>query len=247
MEAGTMNMQDLLTGYVEDLNEATKSREFEPFVQKWFDVPRCSWTLNHEVTGIADAKNFWTHFLPVGQPVPREVLQFPYKVEDGRVYTWRMLQGGVAKKPSYGLQETQFDDKTLISEIVISSTPEKPEVDEDPQAAKSRLGRILLAFADAFNDYFKEGDESIFDEWCAPDVHMVLDTTVWGMGVVGPHHRIAQSANFTLGEWQDLGDGHLKVRLDYTDWGGKDGFNDFDMTVTPEGKIRELVATLELE
>jgi hypothetical protein len=175
------------------------------------------------------------------------VLQFPYKVEDGRVYTWRMLQGGVAKKPSYGLQETQFDDKTLISEIVISSTPEKPEVDEDPQAAKSRLGRILLAFADAFNDYFKEGDESIFDEWCAPDVHMVLDTTVWGMGVVGPHHRIAQSANFTLGEWQDLGDGHLKVRLDYTDWGGKDGFNDFDMTVTPDGKIRELVATLELE
>jgi hypothetical protein len=245
MEAKTMDRQAMLTSYVNDLNEATRTRDYETFVKEWFAVPQCSWTLNHEVTGLADAKDFWKHFLPVGGDIPREVLQFPYKVENGRVYTTRMLQGGVAKKPSHGLQETQFDDRTLITEIVISSTPEKPDVEVDPKAATCRLGRILLAFADAFNDYFKEGDASVFDEWCADDVHMVLDTTVWGMGVVGPHHRIAPSAKFTLGEWNETGENKAHVRLDYTDWGGKDGANIFDMTFTPEGKVLELVAYLE--
>lgn len=100
----------------------------------------------------------WQHFLPVGGNAPRVVLQFIYKVEDGRVYSWRQLEGGNAPKPLYGMQETEFNDRGLISEIVIHSVQDKPEVEIDPDAEKTRHARMFLAFAEVFNDFFVTGD-----------------------------------------------------------------------------------------
>ena len=95
METQTLDIQKLLSDYVDDLNVAVESRQFPPFVQKWFAVPNCMLSFKHETQGIENAKTLWTHLLPIGvEGAPREVLQFPYKVEDGRVYAWRQLQGG---------------------------------------------------------------------------------------------------------------------------------------------------------
>ena len=219
METKTLDIQKLLSDYVDDLNVAVESRQFPPFVQKWFAVPQCMLSFKHETQGIENAKTLWTHLLPIGvEGAPREVLQFPYKVEDGRVYAWRQLQGGAAPKPMYGLQETQFDDHTLISEISIKSVQDKPEVDEDPAAPTSRLGRIFGAFADAFNDFFQTGDTDIIEPWCSDDIVMKLDSTFWGMGVIGPHNRIAQTARFSLSGWETEGD-RIKAQVDFTGWG----------------------------
>src|SRR5215204_3442641 len=240
METKTLDIQKLLSDYVDDLNVAVESRQFPPFVQKWFAVPQCMLSFKHETQGIENAKTLWTHLLPIGvEGAPREVLQFPYKVENGRVYAWRQLQGGSSPKPLYGLQETQFDDRTLISEISIMSVQDKPEVNEDPAAATSRLGRIFGAFADAFNVFFQTGDTDIIEEWCSPDIVMKLDSTFWGMGVIGPHNRIAQTARFTLSGWEADGD-RIKANVDFTGWGGLSAGTPWDLALTPEGKFREL-------
>jgi len=241
-----VDVQDLLERYVVDLNTAVESREFAPFVMKWFALPDCKLNFHHETEGIENAKRLWTHLLPKGENVPREVLQFPYRVEDGRVYCWRQLQGGNAPKPLYGLQETQFDDRTLISEIVIRSVQEKPEVDTDPGAERSRLGRIFLQFAEVFNEYFMTGNSDLIVEWCSPGIAMELDSSFWGMGVIGPHNRIDKSARFALRDWKQADDGRVTAEVDFTDWGGLDASSPWDMEITADGKLRELVITLEM-
>jgi hypothetical protein len=246
VSAGTPDVKARLDAYCADLNSAVESRAFAPFVQKWFSLPDCMLNFHHESEGLEDAKRLWKHLLPTGENVPREVLQFPYKVENGRVYCWRQLQGGNAPKPLYGLQETQFDDRTMISGIAIHSVQDKPEVETDPGAEKSRLGRIFLAFADVFNDYFLDGDPRPLAEWCSSDIRMELDSTFWGMGVMGPHNRIAQTARFSVGSVDQLGDDRYRAQVDFTDWGGLDGSSPWDLTLAPDGKIRELLLTLEM-
>jgi hypothetical protein len=243
----TLDVQKLLSDYVDDLNVAVESRQFPPFVQKWFDIPQCMLSFKHESEGIENAKILWGHLLPIGvEGAPREVLQFPYKVEDGRVYAWRQLQGGNSPKPLYGLQETAFNDHTFINEIAIRSVQDKPEVDEDPAAPKARLGRIFLAFADAFNDFFQTGDTDIVEPWCADDIKMKLDSTFWGMGVIGPHNRIAQTARFSLSGWEAVGEDTVHANVDFTGWGDLSAGTPWEMTLTPEGKVRQLLIGLEM-
>jgi hypothetical protein len=246
MTAGSSDVKTLLDDYCSELNSAVETREFAPFVKKWFALPECMLNFHHESEGLDEAKRLWKHLLPTGENVPREVLQFPYKVENGCVYCWRQLQGGNAPKPLYGLQETQFDDRTLISGIAIHSVQDKPEVETDPAAEKSRLGRIFLAFADVFNDYFMNGDPEPLVQWCSPDIRMELDSTFWGMGVMGPHNRIAQTARFSVGGIEELGDDRYRAQVDFVDWGGLDGSSPWELALTPERKIRELVLTLEI-
>lgn len=243
----TIDVQKLLSDYVDDLNVAVESRNFPPFVQKWFAVPNCMLSFKHECQGIETAKVLWSHLLPIGvEGAPRAVEQYPYKVENGRVYAWRQLVGGNAPKPLYGLQETQFDDRTLISGIEIRSVQDKPEVEEDPAASKTRLGRIFLAFADAFNDFFQTGDTDIIEEWCSEDIVMKLDSTFWGMGVIGPHNRIAQTARFTLSGWEPVGDDRIRAKVDFTGWGDLSAGTPWEVTLTPEGKIQKLEIGLEM-
>lgn len=246
MEAATVDAQATLSRYVDDLNEVTASREFVPFVQKWFDIENARLTMHHQVKGIEAAKVIWEHFLPVGGKNPREVLQFIYKVEGNTVYAWRQLQGGGAPKPLYGMQETSFDDNELISEIVIHSVQNKPEVETDPEAEKTPLGERFLAFAEVFNEFFTTGDSEPLVEWCSPDVKMVIDSEFRNMGVVAPHNRINANAHFTLREVEELGDGKVKATVDFENWGGIDGTMPWIVALSPEGKVRQLELTLEM-
>jgi hypothetical protein len=247
MEAATLDVQATLSRYVEDLNAAVKSRAFPPFVQKWFSQD-CMLNFHHECHGLESAVRLWDHLLPKGDTggMPREVHQVPYKVSSGRVYCHRWLQGGNAPRPLHGLQETQFDDHTLISEIVIRSVQDEPEIVIEPDAATSRLGRIFLQFAEVFNEYFLTGDHSLLPEWCSSDIRMALDSTFWNMGVIMPHNRIAQTATFSLAGWQELPDGRISADVQFKDWGGLDAGSPWEVALTPDGKIRELVISLEM-
>jgi len=241
-----MNSEDFVNGYIEALNDAVQTREFAPLVKRWF-AEESSFHIYNEEKGLEATKRFWTHLLPVGESAPREVLQFPYKVEDGRVYCWRQLQGGNAPRPLYGMQETQFDDRTLISEIIIRSVQEKPEVDTDPRAETGRLGRIFLAFADAFNDFFVSGDSDILTEWLSDDVRMVADSRFYNMGIIGPHNRINQNARFSLEQIEEPETGEIIARVGFVNWGGLDhGVTPWRLKVTPDEKIAELNVGLEI-
>lgn len=246
MAVDTSDKQALLTRYVDDLNGITKTREFAPFVKQWFALPDCELTMHHQVEGIEGARIIWKHFLPVGGDTPREVLQFVYKVEGNRVLAWRQLQGGNAPKPLYGMQETRFDDRSLISEIVIHSVQDKPEVDTDPRAASTRFGRLFLEFADVFNDFFVTGDTEPIEEWCSPDVRMVIDSAFHGMGVVAPHNRINENAHFTLREFAQQPDGTIKATVDFENWGGIDGSMPWEIEFDANGKVRHLGLTLSV-
>jgi hypothetical protein len=249
MAVDTKDAQAILTRYVDDLNEVTKSRAFPPFVKKWF-AEDCTLTMHHKVEGIEAAEVIWKHFLPIGTQGgqgPREVLQFIYKVDDNRVYAWRQLQGGGAPKPLYGMQETTFDDRALISEIVIHSVQDKPDVETDPNAEKTRLGRIFLEFADVFNDFFHTGDTEPLKEWCSPEVSMIIDSEFHNMGVIAPHNRINANATFSLRDVEPIGDDKVKAVVDFKNWGGVDGTMPWVVTLTPEGKVLQLDLTLAME
>jgi len=244
-----MDERTFLSKYVEELNEATQTREFAPFVMKWFDTADCSFQIHNEEHGLERAKRFWTHLLPVGKGEggPREVIQHLYKVEDGRVYAWRELRGGNAPKPLYGMQETEFDDRTLISEIKIQSVQDKPDVEEDAGAPKSRLGRIFLEFADVFNEFFVTGDSGPLEEWCSQDVDMLVDSTFWNMGVVAPHNRINKDARFSLEGLEQLDDDRVRAEIAFVNWGAlKEGKSPWEVTITPDWKIRRLKVGLEI-
>jgi len=241
-----MSSEAFVKSYIDALNDAVQSRAFAPMVKRWF-AEECTFHIYNEEHGLEATKRFWTHLLPVGENAPREVLQFPYKVQDGRVFCWRQLQGGNAPRPLYGLQETQFDDRTFISEIIIRSVQEKPEVDTDPRAATCRLGRIFLAFADAFNEFFISGDSDILTEWLSQDVRMVADSRFYNMGVIGPHNRINQNARFALEELEEGDDGVVVARVGFVNWGGLDkGVTPWRMRITPDEKIAELNVGLEI-
>jgi hypothetical protein len=242
------SIQTFLSEYTDDLNAAVASRAFPPLVMKWFAVDGCSLTFAHQTQGLDNAVKLWTHLLPKGdeEGAPREVLQWVDRVENGRVYTHRQLRGGNAPKPLHGLQETQFDDRTMIAEIVIRSVQDEPDVEVDPDAEKSRLGRIFMAFAQAFNEYFMSGDARILTEWCTQDVKMSLDSTFWGKGVIGPHNRIAKTTRFTLEGFERVADDRLKADVSFVDWGGLDGKSPWDITFTPELKIRDMRIGLEI-
>jgi hypothetical protein len=174
--------------------------------------------------------------LPTGERVPREVKQVPYKVENGRVYSWRSLSGGNVPMPVYNLQETQFDDRTLISELHIMSAEGPYEGPEDPNAPKSRLGRIFAAFGGAFNDFFATGDAGVFDEWLSDDIKMIVDNNLKGMGIMAQYVRIAEGSKIELGEWQQTGDTTVHAMVHLTDRSGQLTKWNTDFTLTPDAQ-----------
>jgi hypothetical protein len=253
MAVNTRDIQAVLSEYVEDLNTAARTRDFPSVVQKWF-VPNGRLTFHNEAHGRDEVRQVWMHLVPTGPQgagrpggpqapggggAPREVLQFPYKVENNRVYSWRSLEGGGLPKPLYNYQESQFDDKALITELVIRSAQEKPEVETDPKAARSRLARIFLAFADVFNDFFQTGDVTIFDEWLSDDFSMIVHNDFTGMGIVQHYARISPESTITLGEWEEKGDGNVRASVNLDFKGSRTSWLS-DFVLTPEGKIQEL-------
>lgn len=245
MQGNTLDIETIMSNYVDDLNQAISTRAFAPFAQKWFP-PDAQLSFRHECEGIDNAATIWTHLFPKGPDAPRAVYQDIIEIVDGRVHAFRQLEGTHLPKPLYGFQETQFDDRTLISEIIIRSVQDKPELQFDSDAPKTRLGRIFMAFVDVFNEFFRTGDKSLLIEWCSPDLRMVIDSEFTGMGVIIPHNRIDKNTQFTLRGVEAAGDGRVQARVDFTAWGGLAASNPWDVVLTPEGQIRELHIALEM-
>lgn len=239
MAAGATDAETILTSYIADLNEAATTRNFPAVIMKWF-APGGTLSFHNETRGKEGAKRVWEHMLPTGERVPREVTQVPYKVENGRVFSWRSLSGGNIPQPIYNLQETQFDDRALISELHIMSAEGPPDVETDPNAARSRLGRIFAAFGLTFNDFFATGDAGLFDEWLSDDVRMIVDNNLSGMGIMQQYSRIAEGSKIELEHWEPISDDRLKAKILLTDRSGLLTSWASEFAFTPEGQWREV-------
>jgi hypothetical protein len=245
MAVETLDVQAFLDRYVTDLNKAVETREFAPFIKKWFADDGLL-SFKHEAHGIEKTKTLWTHLVPKGENVPREVVQHPYKIENGRVYAWRALQGGILPHPLYGEQETQFDDRTLISDLRILSVPKQPDVVVEEGVERSRLGRIFQAFADAFNDYFQSGDVEIVAEWASDDIHVYLENTFWGMDIMAHYMRTQPTVRFSVKEWEQLDENRFRWVAIFKDWGGLEAPTEAEFLLTPEGKISQSLLYLDM-
>jgi hypothetical protein len=235
MAASATDVEAMLKEYVADLNEAATTRAFPPVIMKWFG-PEGRLNFHNETSGRQGALGVWGHMLPTGEAIPREVKQVPYKVENGRVYSWRSLSGGNVPVPVFNLQETQFDDRTLISELHIMSADGPPDEGEtDPDAARTRLARILMAFGETFNDFFQSGDPNVFDEWLADDIRMIVDNNLKGMGIMGQYVRIADGSKIELGEWEQIADDRANAVMLLYDRSGDLTKWKTDFTIAPDG------------
>ena len=256
--ATAVDTKSLVTDIVAAHNEVVKSREFGPFVQRWYDLPGCKLSFTHDAQGLDRAMLMWKHLLPAGtgEKAPRNVSQTAYKVENGRVYTYRAVQGGGASRPGdptqgggprtlWGWQETQFDDRTLINEMIILSAEEEPQVEIDEEQVNSRIGRIFSEFVQVFNVYFRTGNADLLAEWCADDIHMAINDTFYGMAVSAPFNRIPPTVDFELKDVRET-DGRVHVDLFITNWGGLDMGCRWDLALTPEGKLREQLITVDV-
>lgn len=245
MAVETLNVQAFLNEYIDDLNQAVESRQFPPFIKKWFADDGLL-SFKHEAHGLEKAKVLWTHLVPKGENVPREVVQHPYRIENGRVYSWRALQGGILPHPLYGEQETQFDDRSLISDLRILSVPKQPDVTVEAGAETSRLGRIFLQFAEVFNEYFQTGDVDLLAEWCSDDIHVFLENTFWGMDIMAHYMRVQPTVKFSVREWEQVGDDRIKWVAVFKEWGGLEAPTSAEFVLAPDGKIRESLLYLDM-
>lgn len=243
MAEQSWDAQTLIEGYVGDMIEATETRNWPAVIKKWYE-PEGKLFFRHETAGKEQSMRVWTFLLPTGENVPREVTQFPYKVEDGRVYSWRMIAGGNIPRPIYNLQETVFDDQTLISEMVIRSAGGKPDVEVDPNAERSRLGRIFQAFAATFNDFFATGDGELFEPWLADDCRMIVENELQGMAIIEHFARISVGSVIDLRGWKQIADDKIYADIAISRKGQLFGIMASEFTISPEGKITE--SSLEL-
>jgi hypothetical protein len=254
-----INVEQWVSELIAAHNEMVKSREFGPFVMKWFAVPDCKFSFTHEADGLDRAMLMWRHLLPAGtgEQAPRHVEQQPYKVEDGRVYTLRQVKGGGQSRPGdptagggprtlWGWQETQFDEHQLITELKIASATEEPDIEIDPEIAKTRQARIFSEFGDVFNEYFRTGNADLLAPWCSENIHMSINDTFFGMACAAPLNRMPPTLRFELQEFEEAPNGRVKVKLNLYNWGGLDMPGFWDMDVTEDGKLRELLVTVDV-
>jgi hypothetical protein len=256
--ATDVDTKTLVSDIVDEHNKVVKSREFGPFVMRLYDLPGCKLSFTHDAAGLDRAMLMWKHLLPAGtgEKAPRKVTQTPYKVEDNRVFTYRAVQGGGASRPGdptqgggprtlWGWQETQFDDRSLISEMIILSAEDEPQVEINEEQVKSRTGRIFSQFVDVFNEYFRTGNADLLAPWCSDDIHMAINDTFYGMAVSAPFNRIPPTVDFELRDVKEV-DGRVHVDLFITNWGGLDMGCRWDLLLSPEGKMREQLITVDV-
>jgi hypothetical protein len=226
---------------------------------KWFALPDCKFSFTHDARGLERAMLMWRHLLPAGtgESAPRKVEQRPYKVEDRRVYTIRSVQGGGQSRPGdptagggprtlWGWQETQFDERELITELKILSAPDEPDLEVDPEIAKTRQARIFGQFGEVFNEYFRTGNPDLLVPWVSEDIRMIINDTFFGMACAAPLNRMPPTLRFEVREVEETPAGRVRARLDLYDWGGLDMPGTWDMDVTEDGKLRELLVTVDV-
>jgi hypothetical protein len=231
-----MDVQQVYSSFIDELNEAVESRAFVPFAQKWF-VPDGALHLYYDTTGIEPARKLWQHIVPTGEDPTRKVSQYPYKFEGTRVYSYRALEAAQLPKPAYGLQETEFSERMLISDMVIQAVEDKPDVQPDPALEKTRLGRIFHAFEEAFNDYFNDGNPDHVMDWCEPDVHIHIEHEFHGMGTMSHLARYVPGLKFEIQDWEKAENGEGTALMRYST---PDGFQVNTITnvwITPRGTM----------
>jgi len=254
-----MNVEAWMKDLVRQHNEVVRSREFAPFVMEWFALPECTFSFTHESDGLDRAMVMWRHLLPAGtgEQIPRRVEQQPYKIADGRVYTVRAVKGGGVSRPGdptagpgprtlWGWQETEFNQQQLIVDLVILSAPDEPDVEIDPEIARTRQGRIFMQFAEVFNEYFRTGDANLMAEWCADDIHVRINDTFHGMACTAPLNRMPPTLRFELQSFEQSSDGRLRADVQLYDWGGLDMPGHWNMDVTDGGRLREFLVTVDV-
>jgi len=236
-----MDMQEVLSKYTQELTEAATTREFAPLVGRWF-APECSLTFRHESTGRDPLLKFWTEHIRTGVEgeEPLKVDQQPYRLDGRRLLSWRAAHGGPIPQPLYGWQETEFNDDDLVSEIVITSVAEKPDVEIEPGIDETEVGKLFWAFHEAFAQYFAAGDAERLAERLAPDVHVLIDSAFWNKGVIGPHNRIHPGATFAVEEVQEQ-NGKTGVAQIHVTRGEIQETAPWEITIDDDGKIRDLV------
>ena len=71
METKTLDIQKLLSDYVDDLNVAVESRRVPALRAEVVRGPQCMLSFKHETQGIENAKTLLTHLLPINFEGPR--------------------------------------------------------------------------------------------------------------------------------------------------------------------------------
>src|SRR3954452_882914 len=236
-----MDMQEVLSNYTEELTEAANTREFAPVVFTCFSA-ECSLTYRHESTGRDPLLKFWTEHIRTGVEgeEPLKVDQHPYRVEGRRVFSWRAAHGGPIPKPLWGWQETEFGDDDLVSEIVITSVADEPDVEIEPGIEDSEVGKLFTAFHEAFAHYFATSDATRLEQLLSPDVHVLIDSAFWNKGVIGPHNRIHPGATFAVKEIEKQNGNTGVAQIDVTR-GEVRETAPWEITLSEDGKIRDLV------
>jgi hypothetical protein len=178
-------------------------------------------------------------------------------VEGGRVFTIRAVRGGGVSRPGdptegggprtlWGWQETAFDDHQLITELKILSAPDEPDIEVDPDVAKTRQARIFNEFAEVFNEYFVSGDAELLVPWCSQDIRVIINDTFFGMACAAPLNRLPQTVRFELRSVERRPDGRIEAKLQLYDWGGLDMGGTWDIDVTEDGRLRDFLVTVDV-
>ena len=232
-----MDVKEAYGSFIDELNEVVENRQFVPFAQKWF-VPNGALHLYYDTTGIEPARQLWKHIVPTGEDPTRKVTQFIYKIDGGRIYSYRVLEAEQLPKPAYGLQETEFDDQNKIVDMVITAVADKPDVDPDPALEESDLGQTMHAFEEDFNRYFNDGNPDHVMSWCDPNVHVHIEHEFRGMETMSHLARYVPGLKFEIQDWEKVEDDSGTARVKYSAADGFDVLSITNVELTPEGGMQ---------
>ena len=90
-----MDPKAVISQFIDEMNAATKSREYVPFAGKWF-APDGTLSLFYETHGIEKAQVVFKHIVPTGDDPTRKVLQFIYDIEGNMIHSFRRIESVIA-------------------------------------------------------------------------------------------------------------------------------------------------------
>jgi len=221
-----MDPKEVFQQCIDEMNAATKSREYVPFAGKWF-APDGKLSLFYETHGIEKAQIVFTHIVPTGDDASRKVVQFIYEVDGNMIHSYRRIESAQLPHPVYGLQDSGFDDRTFINYLRINAVPEEvikeKGIEESEEASKTRIGRIFHAFEECFNEYFEGGPSEMVSEWFADDITVIVEHEYTGMQTLQHWFRVVPTAEFIVTDFKDMnGNGGTAV-MEFKNWGGLEG------------------------
>jgi hypothetical protein len=235
-----MDPKAVFTQFIDEMNAATKSREYVPFAGKWF-APDGTLSLYYKTQGLEKAKIIFTHIVPTGDDPTRQVVQFIHAVDGNMIHSFRRIESSQLPQPVYGLQDSGFDARTFINYLRINAVPEEViterGIKEDEAASKTRIGRIFHAFEEAFNEYFLGGPSEMVSEWFADDITVIVEHEYTGMNTLQHWFRVVPSAEFVLQGFEDMNGNDGVALMEFKNWGGLNGDSRVEFGVKDETSL----------